>query len=87
MSEEAIAFVDEKDLPIAVGVEEAIVELEASSISGEKVHTASEEEALDVIDEPSAVVNEKANAPTEEEKSAKVVRCCCWKGEKSNEEG
>jgi hypothetical protein len=73
VGEEAAAIVDERDLPVTARVEEAIVELEASSVSGEKVRAAGEEEASDVIDEPSAVVNEKADTPTEEEKSSEVV--------------
>ena len=36
------------------------------------MHAVGEEEASDVLDEPSTVVNEKADAPTEE-KSAEVV--------------
>jgi hypothetical protein len=51
LGEEAAAIVDERDLPVAAGVEEAVVEPEASSVSGEKVRAASEEEASDVIDE------------------------------------
>ena len=73
LGEEAAPFVDERDLPVAAGIEEAVVEPEASSVSGEKVRAAGEEEALDVIDEPSAVVNKKADAPIEEEKSTEVI--------------
>ena len=73
LGKEAAAFVNGRDLPIAASVEEAVVELGASSILGEKVLAASEEEASDVIDEPSAMVNEKADASTKEEKSVEVV--------------
>jgi hypothetical protein len=44
------AVVDERDLLVSAGVEEAVIELEASSVAGEKVHAAVSEEAATAVE-------------------------------------
>jgi hypothetical protein len=71
LGEEAVAVVDEGDLPVAAGVEEAVVEPEASPVSGEKVRAAPREEAVTVV------VPEVA-APGEDEHDATTLADVTW---------
>jgi hypothetical protein len=71
LGDEAVAVVDEGDLPVAAGVEEAVVEPEASPVSGEKVRAAPREEAVTVV------VPEVA-APGEDEHDATTLADVTW---------
>jgi hypothetical protein len=53
---------DERDLPISAGVEEAIVEPEASSVSSEKVRATVREEVASPVVEIAAAAVETAMA-------------------------
>jgi NAD(P)-dependent dehydrogenase (short-subunit alcohol dehydrogenase family) len=48
------AVVDERDLPVSAGVEEAVVEPEASSVAGKKVRAAVSEEATTAVETAAA---------------------------------
>jgi phage tail sheath gpL-like len=55
LGQEAATIVNERDLPVTASVEEAVVELEASSISGEKVEETPAVDETPAVEEKHAV--------------------------------
>jgi phage tail sheath gpL-like len=55
LGQEAATIVNERDLPVTASVEEAVVELEASSISGEKVEETPAVDETPAVEEKPAV--------------------------------